>query len=48
MGSNMFRLIVLVSCFCLGLANDDFLGCGGYIQVDNDVGLDLSKVEIRL
>ena len=30
------------------VADEDFLGCGGFVQVDKRVGLDLSKVEIRL
>lgn len=30
------------------IAEEEFLGCGGFVQVDKGVGLDLSKVEVRL
>lgn len=34
--------------FIQSSADEDFLGCGGFVQVEKGVGLDLSKVEIRL
>lgn len=42
-------IVFLVTCFFIHtFAEEDFLGCGGFVQVDKAVGLDLSKVEIRL
>lgn len=39
----------LTTCFFIqSFADEDFLGCGGFVQVEKGVGLDLSKVEIRL
>lgn len=40
-------LILLTYKFVLALADEDFLGCGGFIQVGKGA-LDLTKVEIRL
>ena len=43
------NLIFFLFCFFIhSFADEDFLGCGGFVQVDKEVGLDLSKVEIRL
>ncbi len=41
-------IFFLFCCFTSTFADEDFWGCGGFVQVDKGVGLDLSKVEIRL
>lgn len=44
-----FSIFFIISfCVIQSFADEDFLGCGGFVQVDKGVGLDLSKVEIRL
>ena len=40
-------LLLLLNLFFSSYGDNDFLGCGGFIQVEG-VGLDLSQVEIRL
>lgn len=40
--------VLLTYCFSSLLAQDDFLGCGGFVKVEKGVGLDMSKIEIRL
>ena len=42
-------ILFIILCFFIhSFAEEDFLGCGGFVQVDKGVGLDLSKVEVRL
>ena len=43
-----FKICLLFVMFDYVVADEDFLGCGGFVQVAKEAALDLSKVEIRL
>lgn len=40
--------VILALFGAISAVAEDFLGCGGFVQVDKGIGLDLSKVEVRL
>ncbi len=48
MYTNWYFFIIGTFFILPSLADEEFLGCGGFVQAGKGVALDLKKVEIRL